>query len=198
MSKEEKMKQLLQMQEHPESYSDEEIRRLMADEECRQLYKQMVRATDVLVSAQVRAKSRPSVAVPQRRWLRVAASFVGVLVLCGMAYAAVQLWKAAPSPSQETTAESVVSSQGTATLPAATHWEEHDSIRVFENATLETILGEMAAYYRYQVTYKSEATKSVRLYFTWNRKLKIEDVVALFNKFDRIHITLEERKLTAE
>ncbi len=197
MSKEEKMKQLLQMQEHPESYSDEEIRRLMADEECRQLYEQMVRVTDVLVSEQVRAKSRPSAAVPQRRWLRVAASFVGVLVLCGMAYAAVQLWKAAPSPSQ-TTAETVASAQDTATLPPATHWEEHDSIRVFENATLETILGEMAAYYRYQVTYKSEATKSVRLYFTWNRKLKIEDVVALFNKFERIHITLEERKLTAE
>ena len=36
--KEDKLQQLLEMQEHPEHYTEEEIRQLMADEECRQLY----------------------------------------------------------------------------------------------------------------------------------------------------------------
>ena len=64
MSKEEKMKRLLGMQEHPERYTDEEIRQLMADEECRQLYNQMVRATDAMFEArrfeseEVRVKGR--------------------------------------------------------------------------------------------------------------------------------------------
>ena len=48
MSKEEKMKRLLEMQEHPDRYTEEEIRQLMADEECRQLYNAMVRATDAI------------------------------------------------------------------------------------------------------------------------------------------------------
>ena len=34
---EEKMRRLLEMQEHPERYTDEEIRQTMADEETRQL-----------------------------------------------------------------------------------------------------------------------------------------------------------------
>ena len=45
---EEKMRRLLEMQEHPERYTDEEIRQTMADEECRQLYEQMVRAADAV------------------------------------------------------------------------------------------------------------------------------------------------------
>ncbi|MBO4826070.1 MAG: hypothetical protein J5506_02375, partial [Prevotella sp.] len=48
MTKQEKLKRLLEMQEHPERYTEAEIRQLMADEECRMLYEQMVRATDAL------------------------------------------------------------------------------------------------------------------------------------------------------
>ena len=46
--KKEKLERLLKMQEHPENYTEEEIRQLMADEECRQLYEQMVHAADAI------------------------------------------------------------------------------------------------------------------------------------------------------
>ena len=45
---EEKLRRLMEMQEHPERYTDEEIRLLMADKECRQLYEQMVKAADAV------------------------------------------------------------------------------------------------------------------------------------------------------
>ena len=85
MTKDEKLQRLLEMQEHPECYTDEEIRQLMTDEECRQLYEQMVRATDAVYAEKVKA-------TPQsRRWLRVAATFLGVLMLSGIAYATIHL-----------------------------------------------------------------------------------------------------------
>ena len=48
MTQEEKLTRLLEMQEHPERYTEEEIRQLMADEESRQLYEQIVRATEAM------------------------------------------------------------------------------------------------------------------------------------------------------
>ena len=46
MKKEEKLELLLKMQNDPEQFTEEEIRQLMEDDECRQFYEQMVRATD--------------------------------------------------------------------------------------------------------------------------------------------------------
>ena len=90
MTQEEKLQRLLEMQEHPERYTEEEIRQLMTDEECRQLYEQMVRATDAIFSEKVTAKETTAIA-PQRRWIQVAAAFIGVLMLSGIAYAAIHI-----------------------------------------------------------------------------------------------------------
>ena len=51
MNTNEKLLRILEMQEHPERYTDDELRQLMADEEYRQLYEQMVRATDAMYAA---------------------------------------------------------------------------------------------------------------------------------------------------
>ena len=53
-------------------------------------------------------------------------------------------------------------------------------------------------YVRVEFYSKNEAAKHVRLYFTWDKTAKIEDVINIFNKFDRIHITLENQKLIVE
>ena len=80
--------------------------------------------------------------------------------------------------------------------------EPADSIKqapvVFENAELQTMLNEMATYYNYKVTFRTEAAKHIRLYFTWDKASKIEDVVATFNKFERIHINIENQTLVVE
>jgi hypothetical protein len=80
--------------------------------------------------------------------------------------------------------------------------ETADSIKqtpvVFENAELQTMLIEMTTYYNYKVTFRTEAAKHIRLYFTWDKASKIEDVVATFNKFERIHINIENQTLVVE
>ena len=195
MTKEEKLMRLLEMQEHPERYTDEEIRQLMADEEVRQLYEQMVRATDALYGEKIEEKSEFTI----RYYLKkIAAVFIGLLILSGITYAAIHLSRSgrgdSTSAPQDTTTVANIP-QPNVNAPLA----EQDSMLlkpvVFEDAELVTILNEVAAFYQYEVIYKQEAVKHVRLYFTWNKKEKIEDVVETFNKFERIHITMDDRKL---
>ena len=69
---------------------------------------------------------------------------------------------------------------------------------VYEDAELETILREMAAFYHCETVYKNEKVKHVRLYFTWDKTASIDDVIKTFNKFERFHITQENRKLIVE
>jgi hypothetical protein len=212
---EEKLMRLLEMQEHPERYTEEEIRQLMADEECRKLYEQMVRATDALygelknekieelkneTTEELKEKNHFNLSIFQsfNSFRKLAAVFIGLLILSGITYAAIHYARSAKgnvdSQPQDTTAVASVPQSAVNTSIAA-----QDSIQlkpvVFEDAELATILREVATFYQYEVVYQNEASKHIRLYFTWNKKDKIEDIVETFNKFERIHITEENRKL---
>lgn len=193
MTKEKKLQQLLEMQEHPERYTDEEIRHLMADEECRLQYEQMVRAADAIFAGKT---------VKNRYWAKatktvykMAAACIALLILSGIAYAAYHY-----SAGRD-------SAEGNLTIPTqetriADSHQQEDSVMqspvIFENAELATVLSEIATYHNYKVTYRSEDTKHVRLYFKWDKDLKIDEIVEMFNKFERIHIAQENQQLIVE
>ena len=193
---EEKLMRLLEMQEHPERYTEEEIRQLMTDEECRKLYEQMVRATDAVYSEKATAKRE----TPTLRYSlkKLAAVFIGLLILSGITYAAIHYAYGSKGNSdslpQDTTVVANVPQSAADTSLAAQDSTQLQPV-VFEDAELATILNEVATFYQYEVVYQHEASKHIRLYFTWNKKETLEDVVETFNKFERIHITLENRKL---
>ena len=69
---------------------------------------------------------------------------------------------------------------------------------VYENLELVTILNDIAKFYQVETVYKQEDTKHIRLYFTWDKQQKLDDVIDVFNKFERFHITRENQKLTVE
>jgi hypothetical protein len=192
MTRDEQIRMLL----HPEKYTDEQL-------------DQMLNETNIPVpdaEEEWEKLQTPPLTPPlegrgmaTRRWLRVAAMFIGVLMLSGITYAAIQLISNSTKTEEEPQTEAVVqaNAQPTDIISTATD-EPTDSVRIFENAELMTMLTEMAAYYHCEVSYQREETKHVRLYFTWDKASKIDDVVATFNKFDRIHITQEDRKLIVE
>ncbi len=190
MTKEEKLQRLLEMQEHPECYTDEEIRQLMADEECRQLYEQMVRATDAVYAEKVKA-------TPQsRRWLRVVATLLGVLMLSGIAYAAyrVAVGGNLQAPTEETRI-SESQQQDNQTPSPSEGPEEADSIHIFSNAPLDELAGELATYYNKVADIRSAQAHELRLYYKWERKDKLEDVINDLNHFDHVSLTVEGDKL---
>lgn len=198
---EEKLRRLLEMQEHPECYTDEEIRQLMADEEMRKLYEQMVKAADAVYAGMdlTEADETPVRHSTLSTLRKVAAVLVGVLLLSGIAYAAINYVR---NNQQTTPARTENTVAAPLNEPATAQMAVQDSTKtervVFEDKELAAMLGEMAAYYGCEVNYRSEAVKKVRLYFTWDKAMEVDDVMAMFNKFERIHITREGKRLTVE
>ena len=79
----------LDMQEHPENYSDELLEDVMDN---------IDRKSDTEAAWQRFKYAQPT----PRRWLRVAAIFVGVLAMAGIALAAVQLFTPQTFPEGDT------------------------------------------------------------------------------------------------
>lgn len=209
---------LLRMLENPEQYSDEQLLELLADEECRELYEAMRLSADAFQMED--AKAKIAAGLKDEEWQKfsmtydadsdgrtvrrhyslskIAALFIGVLMLSGIAYAAYRMALRAGEDSQKPVQELPMANSPQQVLME----EPTDSVKqapiVFENAELQTMLNEMATYYNYKVTFRTEAAKHIRLYFTWDKASKIEDVVATFNKFERIHVSIENQTLVVE
>ena len=128
--------------------------------------------------------------------LKIAAIFIGVLMLSGITYAAVQLVSQhVRGDMQSSTQEVRISNSHQQT----THEQPTDSTAmnpvVFEDAELGDILSQITSFYQVEPVYKNKASKHIRLYFTWDKKQSLDDIIDTFNKFERIHITREDKKL---
>ena len=209
---------LLRMLEHPEQYSDEQLLELLADEECRELYEAMRLSADAFEVED--AKAKIAAGLKDEEWQKfsmthdadsdgrtvrrhyslskIAALFIGVLMLSGIAYAAYRMALRAGEDSQKPVQELPMANSPQQVLIEEPADSVKQALVVFENAELQTMLNEMATYYNYKVTFRTEAAKHIRLYFTWDKASKIEDVVATFNKFERIHISIENQTLVVE
>ena len=196
MTQEEKLQRLIEMQEHPERYTDEEIRQMMADEECRLLYEQMVRATDAIFREKVTVTEKTATA-PQRRWLQIAAAFIGVLMLSGIAYAAIHIVSNVGGDLKPQTQETQISSQQPQ-RPNQSKEEITDSIpptRIFENVPLDEMVSELALYYNKVADIQNAQAHNLRLYYKWEQKDDLERVVSDLNHFDHVNLVLEDDKL---
>ncbi|MBR3471561.1 MAG: DUF4974 domain-containing protein [Prevotella sp.] len=197
MKKEEKLKRLLEMQESPERFTEEEIRQLMSDDDCRSFYQQMVRAADALhaqeggVSSVERVKARP--------YLKIAASVVGVLMLSGITLAAFHFASSSSPndaiPAVETTQ---TDSQTVVRQDAAKDTAVVASPKTFENVALKDIVNELAACHHLTVEVKNSASAALRLYYPWNPQMPLQQVVEELNRFEKVQLTVKENTIVIE
>ena len=226
MNKDEKRLMLFDMQEHPEKYTDEQVERLLADEEAQEFLRDLAMArmagkkaapkkVDVdkawkeFSEKHNKAKSICNGAnTPYRNRMQIAASIIGIIFLSGVALAAVHngWFKFAASDKvadnkavAEQTDKSGLSADDS--LKAVTA-EPKDSFDikpvVFDNAELETILTQMADFYHVKVKYDNAATQHVRLFFNWNKTKTLEQNLEILNAFDRIQIEYAEGELVVK
>lgn len=210
MNKDEKRLMLFDMQEHPEKYTDEQIERLLADEEVKDFLR------DLAMARMAGKKATPKKVDVDKAWkefangsyrnrLKIAASVVGIIFLSGVAFAAVHngWFKFSTSDKaveDKTATEQIVNSKQLAndSLKAMTV-EPTDSLDmkpvVFDNAELGTILTQMADFYHVKVEYVNANTQHVRLFFNWNKTKTLEQNLELLNAFDRIQIEYVEGTL---
>ena len=132
-------------------------------------------------------------------FFKIAAMFVGVLMLSGITYAAVHLISNSLQEAQGQRTEAIVD---TKTQKSSHELAEQDSTLmrpvVYENVELATILDDIATFYQVEPVFKKEDSKHIRLYFTWNKKQTLDNIIDTFNKFERIHITRYDKILIIE
>ena len=131
---------------------------------------------------------------------KMAALFIGVLILSGITYAAIHMISSNPQSEQVDQTVAVDNTQPLTINAQQSASADSTIIQpvVFENAELSMILQEIASFYQCEVVYKKEKTKRVRLFFTWDKKQSLDQVVETFNKFERFHIAKENQKLIVE
>lgn len=190
MTREDKLRMLL----HPDQYTEEQLDQMLQENnspvpDAEEAWNRFERET-------INVKKTSSSA-----FRKIAAMFIGTLLLSGITIAAIQIWKNAsrPTPSEQSSSSTQLHTERDTIAPTlevpTSSVEESEPVKIYEDTDFSTILSEIAAYYQYEIVYQNEGSKHVRLYFTWDKSTPIEDVVAMFNKFDRIHITLESRQL---
>ena len=65
-----------------------------------------------------------------------------------------------------------------------------------EDTELQDILQQIATHYHVRVVYTDEDVRHLRLHFVWDTTLPLSGVVALFNHFDRIHLSITDNEQT--
>ena len=216
----ENIRQLLEMLDHPETYTEQEIHDIInRDEDTRETYRLMVEAkrssrnrqdeTPVDVDdAWQRFHQRLRPKQRGRGWMKMAASFIGVLLVSGIAFAAIHIVRHyvggdVPTPPQET--EVAVPHQQVA-LDDTVKVETTDTIApkatmepvVFDNVPLEEMLPEIAAHYDATVNFGNNKARQLRFRFVWNPQQDIEQVVSDLNQFESLTVTLKDNQITVE
>lgn len=212
---------LLEMQEHPEQVTDEQLRQMLNDEQMHELVEQMAftkRAfkneeslTEELFIADewekfatahaeeltnaARAEGKHSLNFTAHK---IAASFIGAVMASGIALAAIHIvcqYQKPETPQATDTIE--VASPQRSTLNA--QLEESDTLavepRIFDNVPLDSMLLEIADYYHVSVKFEREEARQLRFHFVWKRTEDLDRMVEKLNNFEAVNIIRESEKL---
>ena len=211
-----KFEKILDIIDHQEKYSDEEIREILQDEECRKLYQTMMEVDSALENSspiinvdeewekfsqehQLQEKATH----PITSWRKLVASIAGFVLISGIAFAAIHTYiKRNQEPTQVTAdthpeaikSDSVKQVAGKVSL---THPKpEKPAIhKTFENVAFEKMISEIASYYDLQVKFENNEDKTLRLYYEWDSHSSIENIVKELNQFENVNIELQQNEL---
>ena len=204
-----KTDRLLQMMEQPQRYTADEWQKILADDECRELYVLMsktqsaidaARADEVVTDEMIDGEWQQLKQTCSSRQFSVmykyAAMFVGILMLSGLAYAAFHIVSHKETSMEQRTM--VVAHEQRATSNA--QLEESDTIvvpqpKLYDNVPLGEILEEMSDFYHVKVVYRNEDASRLRLFYQWRPEYSIGKVVKMLNNFEWLQLELENDTL---
>ena len=239
---------LLELQDHPEQLTDEQLQQILADDEMRHLVQQLGFAkrafkhdalkndtpdvegewekfaashAEELTNA-ARAEGKLACTMPckeeedesqleildegeykprLRAYLaprKIAASFIGVLLVSGIAFAAIQVVRniSTPKPQQPTT-EQTTDIDPVTFLPADTVQADTISVEpyIFNNVPLDSMLTAIATAHGVGVEFENEAARHLRFHFVWKREDSLDRVVEKLNTFETVNIVEEDKTL---
>ena len=223
MTEEKRIKWLLELQDHPEQLTDEQMKQILADDEMRQLVQQLGFAKRAFKHQELKDNPqdvdaewekfaathaeeldaleerdhnpRFALRLPSHK---IAASFIGALLVSGIAFAAIwSLTPSRPSTKGEGTEHSQLSDTvERETTPLSSGKEaEAEATHVFNNVPLDSMLTVIAAAHQAKVEFENEAARGLRFHFVWKREDSLARIAEKLNTFDAVNIVVEDKKL---
>ena len=222
----EKIHQLLEMLDNPDAYTEQEIRGIINhDKDTREVYRLMVEAkrssrhrqdnksVDVnaawkrfVENEELRMKNEEFATAQQTTqsysvFRKIAASFIGMLLISGIAFAAIQIVNnivggEIKSPTHETR----ISNPRQEIVTADTLANDTVTVQpvIYDNIPLEKMLPEIAAYYNTEVIFANDEVRQLRFRFVWNPQQSIEQVIRDLNQFEHLTVTLKDNQITIQ
>lgn len=208
MDRNDEIMMLLDMQEHPEQFNETALEDMLNDPEMQELMEataQLKRAmvyqeftmTDQEVENEWQYFASEHDRLQVKNWLKIAATFVGILFVTGITFAAVHFISHNErnhdtAPTQEEIREKV--------KPVQEATVNNDSIAkaepvVFDNVTLDSIVQEIAAYHHMDVDLQNEQARQLRFYFVWKQNDSLQEVIEKLNMFEQVNLIIEDGKL---
>lgn len=169
---------------------DECERHLSECAECRKYYDGLLEAADLL-----RLKTKKDKVSSALSFKKLAAMFISILVLSGIAYAAIHIVSQSRQTQQTEQTSVKVRHQQTITESQAAPVDTLALTYVFENVPLDEIIKDIVLYYHKAADIKNEQAHNLRLYYKWDRTATIESVVDDLNHFNHVNISIEDNKL---
>ena len=212
MERDQKIQLLLDMQEHPEQFSEQALQTMLDDPEVRELMEATAQLKQAMMSDENNvnnvdaewqrfAQTHLTEQKPERSWLKIAATFIGILMMSGIAFAAIHIIRHvsnAGGEPQKPIRETTIANPHQ--LPADTLKTDSIPPKVvrYDEATLEKILTDMADYYGLSLIWKSEEAKTLRLFYIWNKQQSAVEAIRSMNSFERIRLELSDSIMTAD
>ena len=208
----ENIRQLLEMLDNPEAYTEQRIQDIInRDEDTRETYRMIVEAKR---SSRQRQANKPvdvdaawkkfnQNKQPKQHsynWMKIVASFIGVLLVSGIAFAAIQIARYAQQHTPKT--EEVINTTKPAiTTPSDTLTTDTTAVSqpvIYDNIPLEKMLSEISAHYDAKVTFVNDEARGLRFRFVWDPQKGIDQVVSDLNQFARLTATRKDDVITVE
>ena len=207
MEQNDKIRLLLDMHEHPENYTDEQLASMLDEEMLERLATAKRALTDIPepdVDAEwQRFEQEHFAPAHNRRWLKVAAMIAGVLMLSAFTYAAIQAVRAHQPEIQQPLTEQVEKTDAPVATSSPTEAAGIDSVSTgqpvtFDNVALETIVGDIAARHQMQVEFRNEDARALRFYFVWQPDEDLDAALERLNLFESVNISKEGNTIVVE
>lgn len=208
----ENIRQLLEMLDNPDAYTEQQIHNIINhDEDTRETYRLMVEAkrssrhrqnkkpVDVDAAWQrFNQKSQPKQS--SSNWMKVAASFIGVLLVSGIAFAAIHIVRQYQKQETPQTEMAGNVTNPVATLPADTLTKDTVTVQpvIYDNIPLEKMLPEIADHYDVKVVFANDEARGLRFHFVWNPQQGIDQVISDLNQFEHLNATLKDNQITVD
>lgn len=206
---------VLDIIEHPEKYSSEQMAEIMSEPETRYIYNLLCKTESAIkdseepdASSEWENFSNSRFVRPRRVFSWFGSRAASIAAIVGTSIAAVAAGIAVTisviEHKSEQIAESAAVSPSVATVPIDTITSMPDTVSasltpvMFEDEPLEIIMKEVAKVYGVEVKFKDVNVASLHLYYKFDPSLTLNEVIEQLNTFKQINIRRNDNTLTID